>query len=150
MSCVQLEVSSATFKLHDVWYKIYCTCQWHAICNFHAISRCEVTEGLCTGAQDVLLLKLWATLSMAYCVWLHSNTFSVMCILFVWFCTGARDVLLLKLWATVFPVSDKRHPVTTPLALLTSSYLSLCPVTCLQDAATGELVCCNLTSFLSC
>ena len=54
-------------------------------------------------------------------------------------CSGARDVLLLKLWATVFPVSDKRHPVTTPLALLTSSYLSLCPVTCHRDAAIGTL-----------
>ncbi|DBA84060.1 TPA: hypothetical protein ACH3X1_006541 [Trebouxia sp. C0004] len=51
---------------------------------------------------------------------------------------GARDVLLLKLWATVFPVSDRRHPVTTPLALLTSSYLALCPVTCQCDAAVGD------------
>ncbi|DBA90017.1 TPA: hypothetical protein ACH3X2_004286 [Trebouxia sp. C0005] len=53
---------------------------------------------------------------------------------------GARDVLVLKLWATVFPVSDRRHPVTTPLALLTSSYLALCPVTCHRDAAVGLLL----------
>ena len=52
---------------------------------------------------------------------------------------GSRDVLLLKLWATVFPVSDRRHPVTTPLALLTSSYLALCRITCHQDAAIGGL-----------
>ena len=51
---------------------------------------------------------------------------------------GARDVMLMKLWATVFPVSDKRHPVTTPLALLTSYYLALCPVTCHRDAAIGK------------
>ena len=53
-------------------------------------------------------------------------------------CAGARDVLLMKLWATVFPVSDKRHPVTTPLALLVSSNLALCPVTCHRDAAIGK------------
>lgn len=54
------------------------------------------------------------------------------------FCAGARDVLLMKLWATVFPVSDKRHPVTTPLVLLTTSYLALCSVTCHRDAAIGK------------
>ena len=51
---------------------------------------------------------------------------------------GARDVMLLQLWATLFPVSDRRHPVTTPLALLTSSYLALCPVTSPHAAAVGE------------
>ena len=45
---------------------------------------------------------------------------------------------MLKLWATAFPVSDKRHPVTTPAALLASSYLSLCPVASLDDVAKGE------------
>ena len=53
-------------------------------------------------------------------------------------CAGTRQILLLKLWATVFPVSDKRHPVTTPAALLASSYLSLCPVASLDDVAKGE------------
>ena len=51
---------------------------------------------------------------------------------------GARDVMLLQLWAQLFPVSDRRHPVTTPLALLTSSYLALCPVTSCHAAAVGK------------
>ena len=58
---------------------------------------------------------------------------------------GARDVLLMKLWASVFPVSDRRHPVTTPLALLTSAYLALCPVTSHHDAAIGERHFCQLS-----
>lgn len=51
---------------------------------------------------------------------------------------GARDIMLLQLWATLFPVSDRRHPVTTPLALLASSYLALCPVTSPHAAAVGK------------
>jgi nucleolar protein 14 len=48
-----------------------------------------------------------------------------------------RALLLLKLWATLFPVSDRRHPVATPAALLVSQHLALCPITCGADVAQG-------------
>ncbi|KAK9815549.1 hypothetical protein WJX72_005610 [[Myrmecia] bisecta] len=50
---------------------------------------------------------------------------------------GPRALMLLKLWATVFPVSDRRHPVATPAALLASAYLALCTVTSRADIAQG-------------
>lgn len=48
-----------------------------------------------------------------------------------------RGVLLLKLWGTLFPVSDRRHPIVTPAALLTTAYLALCPIRRHHDIAIG-------------
>ncbi|CAL8463440.1 g2974 [Coccomyxa elongata] len=50
---------------------------------------------------------------------------------------GTRALLLLKLWATLFPVSDRRHPVATPAALLVSAHLALCPISRASDIAQG-------------
>lgn len=49
-----------------------------------------------------------------------------------------RALLLLKLWAVLYPVSDRRHPVLTPAAILVSANLALCPLTCAPDIARGE------------
>ena len=48
-----------------------------------------------------------------------------------------RGLLLLKLWALLFPVSDRRHPVLTPAAILVSAHLALCRLTCAMDIAKG-------------
>ncbi len=37
---------------------------------------------------------------------------------------GPRQLLQLQLFATLFPLSDKRHPVVTPLTLLVAKFLS--------------------------
>jgi nucleolar protein 14 len=53
---------------------------------------------------------------------------------------GSRQLLQLRLFALLFPTSDRRHPVTTPLALLTGKYLSQCPVNSGYTAALGLLL----------
>eukprot|EP00879_Flechtneria_rotunda_P020444 GHRR01021509.1.p1 GENE.GHRR01021509.1~~GHRR01021509.1.p1 ORF type:complete len:435 (+),score=172.73 GHRR01021509.1:746-2050(+) len=53
---------------------------------------------------------------------------------------GSRQIMQLRLFSCMFPTSDKRHPVTTPLALLLGKYLMQCPVTCPYLAAAGLLV----------
>lgn len=53
---------------------------------------------------------------------------------------GARQLLQLRLFSCLFPTSDKRHPVTTPLALLMGKYLMQCPVTNPFQAAVGLLL----------
>ncbi|CAI5998190.1 unnamed protein product [Closterium sp. NIES-64] len=40
----------------------------------------------------------------------------------------ARTLLLLRLWALIFPSSDFRHPVMTPVSLLLGQFLSCCPM----------------------
>ena len=48
-----------------------------------------------------------------------------------------KIMMLLKLLTTVYPVSDKRHPVLTPVSLLTSAALELCPIARPRDVASG-------------
>ena len=54
---------------------------------------------------------------------------------------SATAFLQLQLFATIFPLSDRRHPVVTPMALLAGKYLSFCPMTCPRDVAKGLAVC---------
>ncbi len=54
---------------------------------------------------------------------------------------GARALLQLSLFTTLFPTSDKRHPVVTPLSLLTAKYLSQCTAVTVNEAAVGLLLC---------
>lgn len=53
---------------------------------------------------------------------------------------GPRQLLQLRLFALLFPTSDRRHQVTTPLALLTGKYLMQCPVNSPYQAAIGLLL----------
>lgn len=53
---------------------------------------------------------------------------------------GGRQLLQLRLFALLFPTSDKRHPVSTPLALLIGKYLMQCPVASTYHAALGLLL----------
>jgi nucleolar protein 14 len=53
---------------------------------------------------------------------------------------GPRQLLQLRLFALLFPTSDRRHQVTTPLALLTGKYLMQCPVNSAYQAAVGLLL----------
>lgn len=53
---------------------------------------------------------------------------------------GARQLLQLRLFSCLFPTSDKRHPVTSPLALLLGKYLMQCPVAAPYQAAVGLLL----------
>ena len=55
-----------------------------------------------------------------------------------WF--GPRQLLQLRLFSCLFPVSDKRHPVVTPVTLLLGKCLGQCPVTGPVEAAVGLLV----------
>jgi len=50
---------------------------------------------------------------------------------------STRALLLLKLWVTLYPVSDRRHPVITPAAILVSAHLALCRLTSASDIARG-------------
>jgi nucleolar protein 14 len=56
---------------------------------------------------------------------------------------GPRQLLQLRLFALLFPASDRRHPVMTPLALLLGKHLSQCPVVSCYTAAVG-LLCCGM------
>lgn len=53
---------------------------------------------------------------------------------------GPRQLLQLRLFALLFPTSDRRHPVTTPLALLIGKHLSQCPVNSSYQAAVGLML----------
>ena len=52
-----------------------------------------------------------------------------------------RTMMLLKLLCMAFPVSDARHPVVTPAALLLGHALCLCPLRRAQHAAHALLSC---------
>ncbi|KAF5835653.1 nucleolar protein 14 [Dunaliella salina] len=52
----------------------------------------------------------------------------------------ARTLLQLKLLTTLFPVSDRRHPVITPAALLVCKYLSQCVAETVEEVACGLLL----------
>lgn len=53
----------------------------------------------------------------------------------------ARTLMLLRLWTLVFPTSDFRHPVGTPMAVLCTEFLACCPVRSSRDAALALLLC---------
>eukprot|EP00775_Hariotina_reticulata_P008705 gene8705-8886_t len=53
---------------------------------------------------------------------------------------GPRQLLQLRLFSCLFPTSDKRHPVTSPLALLMGKHLLQCQVSSCYTAAVGLLV----------
>ncbi|GLI63095.1 hypothetical protein VaNZ11_005999, partial [Volvox africanus] len=52
-----------------------------------------------------------------------------------------RVVMQLRLFTTLFPISDRRHPVLTPVALLLGKYLHQCIVNNPHEAAVGLCLC---------
>ncbi|XP_041113166.1 nucleolar protein 14 [Polyodon spathula] len=62
---------------------------------------------------------------------------------------GLDMLIYLKIAALLFPTSDFRHPVATPALVYMSQLLTKCPVTTLQDVATGLLLCCLLVEYIS-
>ncbi len=59
------------------------------------------------------------------------------------------QLILLKVIGDVFPVTDLRHPVATPAALLTGQYLSQCPVSCVSHIVCGLFCCASLLRWSS-
>ncbi|KAM9307054.1 nucleolar protein 14 [Pholidichthys leucotaenia] len=60
------------------------------------------------------------------------------------------DMLIyLKVTALLFPTSDFRHPVTTPVLLFISQALTKCPVKSLQDLTSGLVLCCLAVEYIS-
>eukprot|EP01018_Ginkgo_biloba_P000384 Gb_34026 [translate_table: standard] len=57
-----------------------------------------------------------------------------------------KTLLLLRLWSLIFPSSDFRHVVMTPVVLLMSEYLMRCPVNSGRDIAIGTFLCAMLLS----
>lgn len=55
-------------------------------------------------------------------------------------CWDVSDILLLRCVARLFPSSDLRHGVSTPLALLLSEALGMFRVKCVADVALGTFV----------
>jgi hypothetical protein len=52
-----------------------------------------------------------------------------------------KTLLLLRLWLLIFPCSDFRHVVATPMLLLMCEYLMRCPIQCGRDVAVGSFLC---------
>ncbi|XP_021315627.1 nucleolar protein 14 isoform X1 [Sorghum bicolor] len=52
-----------------------------------------------------------------------------------------KTLLLLRLWSLIFPCSDFRHVVATPLLLLMCEYLMRCPIQSGRDVAVGSFLC---------
>ena len=50
---------------------------------------------------------------------------------------GPRALMQLKLFSTLFPLSDRRHPVTTPSLLFVGRALSQCVATDVGEAVRG-------------
>ena len=53
---------------------------------------------------------------------------------------ATRVALQLQLFSALWPLSDRRHPVATPLALLLAAYLALCTPAAPRHVATGLLL----------
>jgi len=53
---------------------------------------------------------------------------------------SSRPILLAKLLSMVYPVTDKRHPVLTPLSLFLASSLTFCPIVKPIHAAKGLII----------
>lgn len=136
---------SAVMAVHTLWHSdmgfpMQLLDRVSSSCGSSAIAPCSPCywEALVVLVMMHIPAVLWIMHAHEHMVWSGSRGHDSQLKCMVHFYAGARDVLLMKLWATVFPVSDKRHPVTTPLVLLTTSYLALCPVTCHRDAAIGK------------
>ncbi|CAD7704342.1 unnamed protein product [Ostreobium quekettii] len=54
---------------------------------------------------------------------------------------SVRSVLLLRLFSVLFPVGDRSHAVTTPLALIVNQCLGSCPVSDGRDVILGLAIC---------
>ncbi|TVU01983.1 hypothetical protein EJB05_52518 [Eragrostis curvula] len=52
-----------------------------------------------------------------------------------------KTSLLLRLWSLIFPCSDFRHVVATPMLLLMCEYLMRCPIQSGRDVAVGSFLC---------
>ncbi|KAG8062708.1 hypothetical protein GUJ93_ZPchr0003g17403 [Zizania palustris] len=52
-----------------------------------------------------------------------------------------KTLLLLRLWSLIYPCSDFRHVVATPMLLLMCEYLMRCPIQSGRDAAIGSFLC---------
>jgi hypothetical protein len=52
-----------------------------------------------------------------------------------------KTLLLLRLWSLIFPCSDFRHVVATPMLLLMCEYLMRCPIQSGRDLAVGSFLC---------
>uniref|UniRef100_A0ACD5V2I2 Uncharacterized protein n=1 Tax=Avena sativa TaxID=4498 RepID=A0ACD5V2I2_AVESA len=52
-----------------------------------------------------------------------------------------KTLLLLRLWSLIFPCSDFRHAVATPVLLLMCEYLMRCPIQSGRDVAVGSFLC---------
>ncbi|TKY45506.1 Nucleolar protein 14 [Spatholobus suberectus] len=59
---------------------------------------------------------------------------------------SSKTLCLLRLWSMIFPCSDFRHPVMTPVILLMCEYLMRCPIVSGQDIAIGSFLCSMLLS----
>ncbi|MED6180212.1 hypothetical protein PIB30_117155 [Stylosanthes scabra] len=59
---------------------------------------------------------------------------------------STKTLFLLRLWSTIFPCSDFRHPVMTPVILLMCEYLMRCPIVSGRDIAIGSFLCSMLLS----
>ncbi|TKY53738.1 Nucleolar protein 14 [Spatholobus suberectus] len=59
---------------------------------------------------------------------------------------SSKTLCLLRLWSMIFPCSDFRHPVMTPVILLICEYLMRCPIVSGQDIAIGSFLCSMLLS----
>ncbi len=59
------------------------------------------------------------------------------------------QLILLKVIGDIFPVTDLRHPVATPAALLSGQYLSQCPVACVSHIVSGLFCCASLLRWSS-
>ncbi|XP_042501290.1 nucleolar protein 14 [Macadamia integrifolia] len=56
-------------------------------------------------------------------------------------CPSLKTLFLLRLWSMIFPCSDFRHVVMTPVILLMCEYLMRCPVKSGRDIAVGSFLC---------
>ncbi|CAK8534035.1 unnamed protein product [Lathyrus sativus] len=59
---------------------------------------------------------------------------------------SSKTLCLFRLWSMIFPCSDFRHPVMTPVVLLMCEYLMRCPITSGRDIAIGSFLCSMLLS----
>ncbi|GAU43761.1 hypothetical protein TSUD_36550 [Trifolium subterraneum] len=61
---------------------------------------------------------------------------------------SSKTLCLFRLWSMIFPCSDYRHPVMTPVVLLMCEYLMRCPITSGRDIAIGSFLCSMVLSVL--
>ena len=54
---------------------------------------------------------------------------------------GLPELVFLRVLGVLWPTSDMRHPVVSPVRLLMGSYLALCKIRSLADAASGLFLC---------